>query len=74
LDTLVRGENEGAGPMNSGISVGLFVAGLMAWMFPGFNGFLFEPSQVSAGETRILVTVFFVGAVIVWLLPTKYGA
>jgi hypothetical protein len=54
--------------MNKTIAVFFLIAGLTSWMWPGFNGFVASPSDISAGEGRIVGAVFFVGASIVWFL------
>lgn len=48
------------------IAAGLALVGLIVWCAPGFNGFLFEPSDVTAGEGRIAGAVFLVGSAVLW--------
>jgi hypothetical protein len=42
-----------------------------AW--PGWNGFVFEPAQITAGEVRIICAIYIVGGFILLCMPTKEG-
>jgi hypothetical protein len=57
--------------MNRSVAVGLAALGLASWYMPGFNGFLFTPSSVSAGDGQIVGAIFLVGGAIVWFLPQR---
>ena len=54
--------------MNRAIAIGFVGAGMISWFLPGFNGYLFEPSVISAGDGRIVGAIFLVGAAIVWFV------
>ena len=54
--------------MNKAISIAMLVAGLLSWFAPSFNGFLFEPSNVTDGEGRIVGAILTVGAAILWYI------
>ena len=49
----------------------LLAGGVMMWFDPGFNGVLFERSNISLAEGRTIAAILFVGAAIVWMLPGK---
>lgn len=59
--------------MNKGIAIGFAIAGLTSWMWPGFNGFFFQPSNISLGDGRIVGAIFISAAGIIWFLnqPSK---
>lgn len=46
----------------NGVAVLFAGIGVASWIWPTFNGILFEPSQVSVGEGRIIAAIFIVGA------------
>jgi hypothetical protein len=46
------------------VGVVLIFAGIISYLFPGFNGVLFERSNMSVGEAHILGAVLFVGGLI----------
>ena len=48
------------------VSIVFVVCGLLSWLWPNFNGILFEPSIVSVGEGRIVGALFLVGAAIIY--------
>lgn len=48
----------------------LAALGATQWFFPQFNGIFFDPSNVSLGEGRIVASIFFVGALILWFWKT----
>jgi hypothetical protein len=52
-------------------AVFLFFSALSVWFFPGWNGFLFESSNVTAGEGRIMAAIFFVGGLLLWYLTPE---
>lgn len=54
--------------MSKSFAYVLFGIAALVWFFPGFNGILFEPSNVSVGEGHILSAVIFVGGLVVLLL------
>jgi hypothetical protein len=54
-----------------GIVVGFALAGFMSRYIPGFNGFAFSPSPMSAGEGRIVAAIFLVGAAVIGFMPDK---
>jgi|TARA_R110002124_G_scaffold204511_1_gene370910 hypothetical protein len=45
------------------IAAAMAAAGVSEMLWPGFNG-MFGASEVTAGDTRTMVTVLFVGAAI----------
>ena len=57
--------------MHKSFAYVLFAVATSVWFFPGFNGILFSPSDVSVGEGRILSAVIFVGGLVVLLLGKK---
>jgi len=59
---------EGIAVLNRSIAIGFAVAGTVSYFWPGFNGMLFEPSNISVGESRIIAAIFLVGAAIVWFI------
>jgi hypothetical protein len=54
--------------MKKAVAIGFVIAGTGSWFWPQWNGFLFAPSNVSAGEGHIVGAIFLVGAAIVWFL------
>ena len=45
---------------------------LLMWYAPQWNGAFFAPSlDVTSGDGRIAAAIFFVGALVLWYLPTK---
>jgi hypothetical protein len=56
--------------MNRVISIGFIVAGIMSYFWPGFNGYFFPPSEISAGDGRIVASILLVGAAILWFIRT----
>jgi hypothetical protein len=54
--------------------IGLIVAGALSYLFPGFNGFLFERSNVTTGEGQIVGAILFVGGLILVALAQKSKA
>jgi hypothetical protein len=53
---------------NKNVASALAVAGVVTWLFPGFNGYFFDASDVSAGEAQIAGAVLLSGAAIVWFI------
>ena len=51
----------------------LAALGVSQWFFPQFNGMFFDSSNVSLGEGRIVASVFFVGALILWFWKADNG-
>jgi hypothetical protein len=51
------------------IVVGLFASGVGMWFWPDFNGFLFDPTDMSVGVSRIIAAIFLVGAAILFFMP-----
>ena len=49
----------------------LAVGGLLNSWFPGFAGLFKEPYPISTAEAAILSSIFFVGAVVCYAMPTK---
>jgi hypothetical protein len=54
--------------MNRGVALVLAIVGIMSWFWPQWNGTLFPPSDVSAGEGHIIGAIFIVGAAVVWFI------
>jgi hypothetical protein len=52
-------------------AITLFFLAAVTWFFPGFNGILFEASNVSPGEGHILAAIFFVGGLVLWFKSAK---
>jgi hypothetical protein len=50
---------------------GLLAAGACSFLFPGFNGVLFERSNVTTGEGQILGAILFVGGLILLAMTRK---
>ena len=44
----------------------LFLLAISQWFFPQWNGVFFDPVDISIGEGRIVSSIFFVGALILW--------
>jgi len=57
--------------MKTGMAIALGIAGLGAWLLPGWNGLLFPASDTSAGEGQDLGAVLVVGALVLWFMPEK---
>jgi hypothetical protein len=57
--------------MNRAVAVGLAIAGLSSWYWPGFNGIWFSPSNVTTGEGHIIGAILIVGAAIVWFIRSS---
>ena len=53
--------------MSKSFAYMLFGIAALVWFFPGFNGILFEPSNVNVGEGHILSAVIFVAGLVVLL-------
>lgn len=53
------------------IGIGLIIGGIGSYFFPGFNGFFFEPSNMTTGEGQILGAVLFVGGLILIAIDRK---
>jgi hypothetical protein len=49
----------------------LFIAGACSWLFPGWNGFLFAASDVSAGQGETIGAILIVGALVLWFSAKK---
>ena len=49
----------------------LIAAGICSYLFPGFNGVLFERSNVTTGEGQMLGAVLFVGGLILLAMTRK---
>ncbi len=54
-----------------GVAIGFAVTGVCSWWWPSFNGFFFAPSDISAGDGRIVGTILIVGAAILWFMPRR---
>ncbi|TGS95266.1 hypothetical protein EN814_16315 [Mesorhizobium sp. M2D.F.Ca.ET.171.01.1.1] len=54
--------------MNKALAVGFAMAGFINWTWPGFNGFLFQPSNISLGDSRIIGAILMSAAGIIWFL------
>jgi len=52
----------------------LFLLAISQWFFPQWNGFLFDPADISTGEGRIAASILFVGALILWYWKPKSQA
>lgn len=52
-------------------AIGLFIGAAGEWFFPGYNGFFFESSSISTGESQIIAAVFLVGGLLLWFGPDK---
>lgn len=50
---------------NKTVAIAFAIIGIGMWLWPGFNGYLFAPSGMTIGESRIISAVFIVGAAIV---------
>lgn len=58
--------------MNKAVAIGLAVSSAFLWFGePGSGGMLFESVDVTPGEARIMSTIAFVGAAIIWFMPGK---
>lgn len=57
--------------MKKALSIGLFIGAVGNFLSPGYNGALFEATKMSAGEGQILSAVLFIGAAILWFMPSK---
>jgi hypothetical protein len=56
--------------VNKGVAGAMIVAGWVQWLWPNWNGVLFEPSVgITVAEGRTIGAIFIVGAVIVWFMP-----
>lgn len=49
----------------------LVIIGFVSWTYPGFNGFIFPPADVSTGDGHIVGAIFLVGGVLLWFMQTK---
>lgn len=47
-------------------AIGLFILSAANWFFPRWNGYFFEPSDVSTGEGRIISVICLVGGLLLW--------
>ncbi len=56
------------------IGIDLIVAGICSYLFPGFNGILFERSNISTGEGQIVGAILVVGGLILIALTRKSKA
>jgi hypothetical protein len=54
--------------MNRQIAIAFAVIGATSWYWPGFNGVFFSPTDISAGDGRIIAAIFLVGAAVVWFI------
>ena len=53
-------------------SILLFFLSLQQWLFPQWNGILFNPSlDVTAGDGRIISSILFVGGLLLWYIPER---
>lgn len=50
------------------LGIGLMMAGALTFLFPGFNGILFEGTTLTPGEGQILTAVLCVGGLILLAL------
>jgi hypothetical protein len=46
---------------------------LMERVWPGWNGYFFEPSQITARDARIIGAIFVTGGFILLCMPTGNG-
>lgn len=54
--------------MNRAVATGFAVAGILSWLWPGFDGFFSSTAEIGAGESRIIGSIFMVGAAVVWFI------
>lgn len=57
--------------MRKQIAICLAGAAAVCWFFPGYNGALFEPSNISVGDSRIIAAILAVGAAVLWAMPDR---
>jgi hypothetical protein len=56
------------------LGIGLTVAGVVSFLFPGFNGMFFERSSITAGDGQIVGAILIVGGLILIALARKSKA
>lgn len=56
------------------IGIELTVAGVVSYLFPGFNGIFFERSNITTGEGQIVGAILVVGGLILVALARKSKA
>ena len=54
--------------VNRAVAVVFAVIGAATWYWPRFNGFLFQASDIRLGESRIVASIFLVGAAVLWFM------
>ena len=59
------------GMNNKSWVVALFAIAAIAYFFPGWNGFFFDPSDIGVGDSRIMASILFVGGLLLWYLTPR---
>ncbi len=56
--------------LSNSVAVIFLVIGTTNWYWPGFDGIFSASLEISAGDGRIIGSIFQVGAAILWFMPT----
>lgn len=57
--------------MSKALAIGMLVASMDEYFWPGFNGLWSTPSVISLGESQILSAVYLIGALVLWCMPQR---
>jgi hypothetical protein len=54
-----------------GMAIGLIVAGICSYLFPGLNGVFFTPSNISPEEGHIVGAIVGIGGLILFVISDR---